>query len=75
MLCNLSSDLSNYLSDGVNSVVVNGHTEKDLYDSLIRISEMPRKQIEGMRAAARRDAERYFDYRNYRDAVDHLIHE
>lgn len=75
MLCNLSSDLSNYLSDGVNSVVVNGHTEKDLYDSLIRISEMPRKQIEGMRAAARRDAEQYFDYRNYRDAVDHLIHE
>lgn len=75
MLCNLSSDLSKYLVDGENSMIVRGHTEKGVADALGRASRLSRNQIAEMKKNARRDAERFFDYRNYRDAVSHLINE
>ena len=75
MLCNLSSDLSKYLVDGENSAIVHGRTEKDVTEALVRVSRMPKGQFAQMKENARRDAERFFDYRNYRDVVGHLIHE
>ncbi len=65
MLCNLSSDLDKYLSDGKNSIIVKECDHRFLGEALLRISDMRRDEIEQIKRNARATAEQYFDYRKW----------
>ncbi len=67
VICNLSSDLKNYLTDGENAVIAAGMDPADVAQAIrkaISYSDEKRKQ---MQKNARKTAEASFDYRNYID--------
>lgn len=67
VICNLSSDLGEYLVDGENAVIVKDMTPEAICEALrVALTFSPEKKKE-MQAAARSTAEKYFDYRNYID--------
>lgn len=69
MVCNLSSDLDKYLSDGKNSIIVKECDYQLLGQALLRISDMRRDEIERVKHNARVTAEQYFDYRKWTSEV------
>ena len=75
MLCNVTSDLGEYLVDGENSVLVGGAGASDVTKSLDRIAAMGRERIEAIKASARETAVRCFDYRRYVDQLGGFIDE
>lgn len=65
-LCNYSSDLAEYLVDGENSVIVHGHTSKDVFKAIVHALDYANPQIrESMRRNARKLAEQEFEYSKY----------
>lgn len=69
-LCNYSSDLKLYLFDRENSIIVNGHTAKDVSEAVTRalaISDKSEREL--MRKKARRLALTCFDYSVYKDLL------
>lgn len=73
MLCNLSSDLSIYLENGVNSVLIEDCTVEACSHALNYILALRRDQIDQMRISARKTAEGNFDWRNYTSVVGNLL--
>jgi len=61
VLCNLSSDLDKYLIDGVNSVIVHGHSANDFKNSLLSVSKMSRQELNSMKINARKLFEEKLD--------------
>ena len=69
-LCNYSSDLNLYLSDRENSIIVNGHTAKDVSEAVSRALVISNKsERESMRKNARHLALTCFDYSVYKDLL------
>ena len=69
MLCNLSSDLSDYLTDGENAILAGGQDEAAVRDALLRVTSLDDAALCALRNAARATAEQCFDYRGYAAAV------
>jgi glycosyltransferase involved in cell wall biosynthesis len=69
LLCNLTTDLGDYIRDGENGLIVPALTAEDLADTLVRAAQLPTAQRTAMRAAARRTAETDFDYRTMVDPL------
>lgn len=73
VLCNLSSDLGEFLREGENAVIAASHSPKDIAAALERALTMPSAQKEAMGQRALESAARYFDYRNYISAVREFL--
>ncbi len=65
VICNITSDLGNYIHDGIEGIVCTDHQPDSLVSSFERVLKLNAKQRQSMRIAARRQAEQSFDYRNY----------
>lgn len=73
MLCNLSSDLDMYLIDKENSILIDECSVKACKSSLRKLLACTDKEIEAMKANARKCAEENFDYSQYVESVQQLI--
>ena len=71
-MCNISSDLSDYLQDGENAVIIEGQTPQDVKDAIIKALLYKEKDID-LRTVARKTAENYFDYNQYIDVFKDLL--
>ena len=75
IVCNLSSDLGLYLTDGENAYISDNHLPEGLKFALekaINTSDVHRKE---MRVNARETAEKYFDYKKYIDVFSEFVKE
>ena len=73
MLCNLSSDLAMYLTDGENSIIIEDCSADACCSALRRILALSREQMNRMRLSARKTAEDAFDWRKYKEEVSMFI--
>lgn len=73
ILCNLSSDLAMYLTDGENSILIDDCSADACCSALRRILALSREQMDCMRLSARKTAEDAFDWRKYREEVSMFI--
>ena len=64
-VCNISSDLGEYLEDGYNAIISDSHKPEDLKKALIKAINCTEEQKTQMRASARKTAEENFDYKKY----------
>ena len=65
VVCNLSSDLSDYLRDGENALLLQSNRPEDVAHGLRRALALTEPEKEAMRVCALESAKEYFDYRNY----------
>jgi len=70
VICNLSSDLGEYLTDGENSVIVKDMYPESIADALRRALDIPADRRKEMQLSARKTAVDYFDYRRYVDVFE-----
>ena len=68
VICNLSSDLGEYLTDGENAVIVQDMSDEAIAEALRRALQIPAAKRQEMQLCARKTAEECFDYRKYIDA-------
>lgn len=73
MICNITSDLDMYLSDGDNAIIVKGCDIDSFTESLVKVTSLNRFQINSIKNNARELAEKQFDYRLWIDEVKSLI--
>ena len=74
VVCNLSSDLGDYIKDSVNGFVISGHRPVQISEDISRVISEGKPSVE-MRQAARHTAEQYFDYRKYRPQMETILSE
>ena len=65
VICNLTSDLGDYILNGTDGLICQDHTPEAFTEALGRALAMTPEQRQAMRQRARLQAERSFDYRNY----------
>ena len=75
MLCNLSSDLSEYLVDGENALIAADEGVDAVRAALLRAAALPGEEILRLRRAARDLAERAFDVRCYLADMERFLSE
>lgn len=73
VLCNYSSDLELYLTDGENALIADDHTPEALAATLRRALCLTAAEKERMSENALRTAERFFDYRLYVEPLQEFI--
>lgn len=73
IMCNLTSDLGDYIQDGGNGIICQNHTPEAFSEALSRALLLTPEQRLEMRKSARQQAERSFDYRNYSDALSAFL--
>ena len=73
MLCNLSSDLSDYLIDGQNAIIATDHTPKAFAEAIHRAVMMTHEQRKTLCEKAEESAQCFFDYRNFCDLLYQFI--
>lgn len=64
-ICNLSSDLDEYLTDGKNSIIINSCSARDVKNALKKTISICSEKYKSMRSSARETAREYFDYSRY----------
>ncbi len=67
MICNFSSDLDLYLKDEENSIIIDDCTVDSCVEGLLRLALLGQEKIKIMSGSARKTAEQFFDWRNYKD--------
>lgn len=65
VICNLTSDLSSYIHDGIEGFICHDHSVAAFIEALERALKLTSHQHTEMRRAARKQAERSFDNRIY----------
>ena len=75
VISNATSDIANYLKDGVNGYLVSACSAQALKESLQKAFALTYEERIAMQKSARKTAEEYFDYRNYIEVLDQLIKE
>lgn len=65
VICNLSSDLSNYLKDNVNSIIIDSNSSIEVEKAIRRIVTLTDEDLKKMQLNARYTAENSFDYNLY----------
>lgn len=73
MLCNITSDLGDYLIDQENSIIISNCSEKSVISAIRCVIELDNNTIIKLRTNARKTAEMYFDYRLYIDVIRQLL--
>ena len=73
VICNLTSDLGRHIHEGREGVVCRDGTVPALKDALQRAMALSREERGQMRAAARAEAERSFDYRRHTGALAEFV--
>lgn len=73
ILCNYSSDLELYLTDGENALIARDHTPQALAETIRRATTLSVEEKQKMSAVALESAKKYFDYRNYTDRLQHFF--
>lgn len=67
VICNLSSDLGDYLIDGCNSIISESIEPENICKAIRRAANLSSEKRNKMKLEARDTAEKCFDYRNYID--------
>ena len=75
VICNLTSDLGEYIHDGVEGIVCADYSTDAFAAALERALALTPQQRTEMRKAAREQAERSFDYRVYADSLLSFLNE
>jgi glycosyltransferase involved in cell wall biosynthesis len=75
VLCNVTSDLGEYLRDGREGLIAADHTPEAFAHVLERALVLGRDERLAMRRAAREAAEQTFDYRRYSAPLDQFVRE
>ncbi len=65
VIANLTSDLDQYLFDGINGFVCRDHSAESFSTALQQAINVSSEKLYRMRQAARKEAEQGFDYRNH----------
>ena len=73
ILCNHTSDLSMYLEDGRNSIIIEECTVEGCVKALRKVLSCSRDNITRMQIEARSTAEKYFDWRNYLKIMEDFL--
>lgn len=73
VVCNISSDLGDYLIDSQNAYIIPDHTAEAVAATVTRIVENGLSGIECIRKAARDTAEHSFDYRLYEKEIQEIL--
>lgn len=73
VLCNISSDLGDYLIDGQNAVISSDHTPEAFAEAIHCAVMMTYEQRKAMCLDAFKSAENFFDYRNYNECIYRFI--
>lgn len=73
VICNLTSDLNQYLIDNLNCLIVHDHTSGGFSEALKRAWHLSNAEKANMRIEARKCAEIYFDFRTYTNAVHDFL--
>ena len=75
VMCNLSTDLADYLREGENAFLIAGHTPQAVAQAARRLISASGDDLARMRKCARATAEAHFDYRLYRACLRSLLEE
>jgi len=75
VICNITSDLGDYIRDGREGLICRNESVSACIEAIERAMRLTPAQKESMRKAARAQAERSFDFRNYSEALDRFIKE
>jgi len=75
VICNITSDLGDYIKDGREGLICRNESVAACVEAIERALRLKPDQKESMRQAARSQAERSFDFRNYSEALDRFIQE
>ena len=73
VICNLSSDLGDYLTDMENSIIAADFTPQALAAALKKVLALTYEERIAMQTAARKTAQNNFDYRLYLDKLNTLM--
>lgn len=73
MLCNISSDLDDYLINEYNSIIMKDHTPESVYMALKKILKLTLEQKKNMSLNAVKTAKEKFDYHNYIPIIKEFI--
>lgn len=73
VICNISSNLNDYLLDSKNGFIVEGHTSEAFLKAIRKAISCSLDERNQMRQCARETAEKYFDYRNYLTEIKKFI--
>ena len=73
VICNLSSDLSNYLKDNVNSIIIESNSSFEIEKAIKRIVALSEDDLKKMQLNARYTAENSFDYNLYENKIKEFL--
>lgn len=73
MITNLTSDLSDYLVNEKNAIIVKNYSLKAFANAISRATILDKKKHKEMTKNARETAVKYFDYRVYESSISQLI--
>lgn len=73
IICNYSSDLELYLTDGENAIVARDHTPEALAEAIRRALALSVEEKLEMSKKALESAETHFDYRKYADKLEEFL--
>ena len=73
ILCNYSSDLELYLTDGEDALIARDHTPEALAETIRRAIALTAEDKQRMSAAALECAKKHFDYRQYVSPLKELL--
>lgn len=75
VICNISSDLADYLVDGENSIVLDSISPVKIAYKLKEILSIDMDSLKSMKDSAKRTAIEYFDYHKYENALAKFIND
>lgn len=75
VICNITSDLGEYLKDGENALIVNSCSETDFKNTLKKALTLSLEERKTLALNARKTAEDRFDYKNYITQFNSFIKE
>lgn len=73
VICNYTSDLQDYINDGVEGLICADYTPEACVIVLKRALKLSNEEIDNMSKSARACAEKYFDYRRYVESIVNFL--
>lgn len=74
-ICNDTGDISLVIKNGVNGYMLKSKGTAEIINVLTTILKLSLEEREQMRVNARRTAEKFFDYRNYKETMKLVLNE
>ena len=72
-MCVIFHLIGEYLEEGKNAFIINGHSAESVSEALRRIIPLKTDSLDIMRKEARKTAEKYFDYRQYYREMSYIL--